>query len=77
MLSKRAKDTIRKMGERWLRGSGMGGWSWSGGFQIIPSREVKSDLVTAKKSGMLNGVGQTTINEIICFHSTLIDIWPD
>ena len=77
MLSQRAKTTIKIMGKCWARGVSMGGWSWSGGFELIPHLEVREDLRAAKADGLLKGVGATTINEIVCFHKTLIDIWPE
>ena len=55
----------------------MGGWSWTGGFQLIPHSEVREDLKAAKIAGVLNGVGTITINEIVLFHETLNEVWPE
>ena len=75
MLSKRAINTIKTMRGRWARGSAMGGWSWAGGFMLIPPGDVEKDLVAAKKSGLLKGIGKTTINEIVQFHKDLNKTW--
>ena len=67
MLSKRATNTIKTMGKQWSRGAAMGGWSWAGGFMLIPFDDVEKDLINAN----LKGVGKATINEIVQFHKCL------
>ena len=74
MLSTRAKKTIRKM-SCWCRGGDTGGWGWSGGFELIEPGGVRQDLISAKKEGILKGIGQTTINEIVEFQETLVEVW--
>ncbi len=75
MLSKRAKNTIKKMGKNWRTGMKLGGWSWAGGFSLVSPEDIKESFNQAKKDGFIKNVGTRTLNEILAFHKLLNELW--